>query len=59
MSKQFDDYYRMVNSSHTLNIYEFENLHFPNMNTIRMIGMDLGENDITIDLATKIMDNYI
>ncbi len=59
MSKQFDDYYRMVNSSHTLNVYEFENLHFPDMHTIRMIGMDLGKNDVTIRLATKIMDNYL
>lgn len=59
MSKQFDDYYRMVNSSHTLNVYEFENLHFPDISTIRSVGVDSGEKEITVDFATKIMEKYI
>lgn len=54
MSKQFDDYYMLVNSSHTLNVYEFENIHFLDMNTVRMIGFDVGANDVTIELDTKL-----
>lgn len=59
MSKQFDDYYRLVNSSHTLNVYEFENIHFPDMNTIRMIGIDVGSKDMTVEIATNIMGDYV
>lgn len=59
MSKQFDDYYRMINSSHTLNVYEFENIHFPDMDTIRKIGLELCGNDVSVELATKIMENYL
>ncbi len=59
MSKQFDDYYRMVNSSHTLNVYEFENLHFPDMDTIRQIGADLSGMDVTSELATRVMEKYL
>lgn len=59
MSKQFDDYYRMINSTHTLNVYEFENIHFPDIQTIKNIGMDLGDSTVTVELATIIMDEYL
>ena len=59
MSKQFDDYYRMLNSSHALNIYEFQNMHFPNMDTIRNIGLEVIHKEITVDIATDIFERYL
>lgn len=58
-SKQFDDYYRMVNSTHTINVYELENLSFPSINTIREIGRKVKDKNISIDEATRILDEYL
>ena len=59
MSKQFDDYYRMINSSHTINIYELENMHFPDIETIRLIGRNMITNSLGIDKATEIFESYL
>ncbi|QPW57575.1 hypothetical protein IRP63_12225 [Clostridium botulinum] len=59
MSKQFDDYYRMINSSHTLNVYELENMHFPDIDTIRLIGNKMITNSLTIEQATEIFEEYL
>jgi len=59
MSKQFDDYYRMINSSHTLNIYEFKNMHFPDLDTVRNIGKMVENEKISIDVATEIFERYL
>ncbi len=59
MSKQFDDYYRMINSSHTINVYELENMHFPNIETIRLIGSNMIQNSFTIEQSTEIFERYL
>lgn len=59
MSKQFDDYYRMINSSHTLNVYELENMSFPNIEIIRSIGKKLTRNSLTTESATEIFEKYL
>ncbi|MGN2338998.1 Eco57I restriction-modification methylase domain-containing protein [Clostridium cagae] len=59
MSKQFDDYYRMINSSHTLNVYELENIHFPDLEMIRLIGHNMIMNSLTIEQATEIFEEYL
>jgi len=59
MSKQFDDYYRMINSSHTINVYEMENMHFPDLEIIRLIGRNTILNSLTIEHATEIFEQYL
>lgn len=59
MSKLFDDYYRMINSSHTINVYELENMNFPDIKTIYNIGNYVIENSIGIENATEVMTKYI
>lgn len=59
MSKQFDSYYRMINSSHTINVYELENMHFPNIETIRDIGKNVVGNQISVEEASKVFDIYL
>lgn len=46
-SKQFDNYYRMFSSNHTINAYELNNLNFPSLDTLKLIGKE-----------NKKMDNY-
>lgn len=55
-SKQFDAYYRMINSSHTLNVYELESMFFPNMDIIKKIGIECIDKNLTIDVCTKIFE---
>lgn len=59
MSKQFDDYYRMINSSNTINVYELENMHFPDLKTIKLIGQDVDVNYLTIEKSTEIFEKYL
>lgn len=59
MSKFFDDYYRMVNSSHTINVYELENMHFPDIQTVYSIGDYVIQNSIKLEEATEVMSKYI
>lgn len=59
MSKQFDDYYRMINSSHTLNVYELENMHFPDIEVVRLIGHKMIINSLKIEQATEIFEEYL
>ncbi|AJD25928.1 methyltransferase [Clostridium botulinum] len=58
-SKQFDDYYRMINSTHTINVYELENMNFPSLDIIRKIGMKLDKNNINVNRATEIFGEYL
>lgn len=58
MSRQFDDYYRMINSSHTLNVYELENMNFPTLEIIRSIGERINTRVLTVEEATKIFKKY-
>jgi len=63
-SQQFDDYYRMINSSHTINVYELENMHFPDLEVIKLIGDSIIKDPaikdlITIDKATEIFEKYL
>ena len=59
MSKQFDDYYRVINSSHTINVYELENMHFPDLKIIRLIGRNVVLNTLTIEQSTEIFEQYL
>lgn len=58
-SKQFDDYYRMINSTHTINVYELENINFPSLDIIKEIGYKAKKCDINIKEATKIFQEYL
>ncbi|MGL5633853.1 MAG: Eco57I restriction-modification methylase domain-containing protein [Sarcina sp.] len=58
-SKQFDDYYRMINSTHTINVYELENMKFPSLNIIKEIGLKVGKGNISIEEATRIFQEYL
>ncbi len=58
-SKQFDSYYRMINGSHTINVYELENIHFPNLETLESIGIKFKNSDKSIETATKIMIEFL
>jgi adenine-specific DNA-methyltransferase len=59
MSEQFDAYYRMINSTNTLNVYEFENMHFPDIKTIRKIGSKVKSRSISIKDASFIMSEFL
>jgi len=59
MSKQFDAYYRMINSSHTINVYELENMHFPDIETIRLIGKNMKDEFVSVEGATEIFEKYL
>ena len=58
-SKQFDDYYRMINSTHTINVYELENMNFPTLDIIKEIGCKIKKNNISVKEATKIFQEYL
>lgn len=59
-SKQFDAYYRMINGSHTINSYEFENLLFPKQNILKKIGLEyLKLKDNSIEKCSEIFDLYL
>ncbi|MGX6592719.1 Eco57I restriction-modification methylase domain-containing protein [Cetobacterium ceti] len=58
-SQQFDDYYRTLNSSHTINAYELENMYFPSLNQLKEIGQMCGNNDLTIDFCTNLMEKIL
>lgn len=57
-SKQFDNYYRMINSSHTLNVYELESMFFPTIDIIKKIGTECITKKLTIEFCTEIFDKY-
>jgi len=59
MSKQFDAYYRMINSSHTINIYELTNMHFPDIETIRLIGKEVKSTIISATMYSEIFEKYL
>lgn len=59
LSRQFDDYYRMINSSHTINVYELKNMHFPSLEIIYEIGKNIKNKKLTSKLATEIMESYL
>lgn len=59
MSRQFDDYYRMINSSHTINIYELENMYFPDLKTIKEIGRNITSNSLTVEQCSEIFEEYL
>lgn len=58
-SRQFDDYYRMINSTHTINVYELENMNFPSIDIIREIGSQIKKNNISTIEATEIFQRYL
>ncbi|UPO98399.1 Eco57I restriction-modification methylase domain-containing protein (plasmid) [Cetobacterium somerae] len=58
-SEQFDTYYRMINSSHTLNVYELESMKFPPLSTIKRIGEKYSKLDLTVKLCTDIVKNEL
>ncbi|EPB8193493.1 TPA: methyltransferase [Clostridium perfringens] len=58
-SKQFDDYYRMMNSTHTINVYELENINFPSLDIIKEIGCKAKKSNINVKKATKIFQEYL
>lgn len=58
-SKQFDDYYRMINSTHTINVYELENMSFPSLNIIKEIGFKVRKSNIDSEEATRIFQEYL
>lgn len=57
-SKQFDAYYRMINSTHTINVYELENMNFPSLSIIREIGMKIN-NYVDVNEATEVFEGYL
>lgn len=58
-SQQFNDYYKMINGSHTINSYEFENLNFPNLETTKKIGIEFLKFNLDLSLCDRIFDKYI
>lgn len=58
-SQQFNDYYKMINGSHTINSYDFENLNFPDLKTTKKIGSDFLKVNLDISLCDKILNKYI
>jgi len=58
-STQFDNYYRMLNSSHAINTYELENMHFPDLETLRIIGEQFRTTNRTNESATRIMEEIL
>ncbi|WP_202708808.1 Eco57I restriction-modification methylase domain-containing protein [Sporosalibacterium faouarense] len=40
-SKQFQSYYYLINGTHTINVSDFKNMRFPNLDTISSIGCKL------------------
>lgn len=58
-SKQFDDYYRIINSSHTLNVYELNSMHFPSIEVIKEIGKKCSGRELSIDFCTDIMEKIL
>ena len=60
-SEQFDNYYRMINGSHTLNSYEFQNLLFPKEEILEKIGQEylkIKEKN-SIEKCSEIFEKYI
>lgn len=49
----------MINSSHTINVYELENMHFPDLETIRLIGRNMILNSLTIEQSTEVFEQYL
>ncbi len=60
-SEQFDNYYRMINGSHTLNSYEFQNLLFPKEEILEKIGREYlkTEEKNSIEKCSEIFEKYI
>lgn len=59
-SKQFDNYYRMINGSHTINSYEFQNLLFPKKELVKKIGIEyLETKENNIEKCSKIFEKYL
>ena len=60
-SEQFDNYYRMINGSHTLNSYEFENLLFPKEEILEKIGREYlkTEEKNSVEKCSEIFEKYI
>lgn len=58
-SVQFDMYYRMINSSHTINIYELECMHFPSVKVIQEIGERCLNKKLTVDFCSNIIKKYL
>ena len=59
-SKQFDNYYRMINGSHTINSYEFQNLLFPKKEILEKIGIEyLKVKKNNVEICSEIFEKYI
>ena len=59
-SKQFDNYYRMINGSHTINSYEFQNLLFPKREIVEKIGLEyLKTKENNIRKCSEIFEKYL
>ena len=60
-SEQFDIYYRMINGSHTLNSYEFQNLLFPKEEILEKIGREYlkTEEKNSMEKCSEIFEKYI
>ena len=58
-SQTFNNYYKMINGSHTINSYEFEHLNFPNTDIISKIGNDFISYNFDLSLCDKILLKYI
>lgn len=57
-SKQFNNYYHMINSNHTINVADLRNMFIPNLNILQEIGEKVSNKIITEDLASEIIDTY-
>lgn len=49
----------MINSSHTINIYELECMHFPSVKVVQEIGEMCINKKLTIDFCSSIMRKYL
>ena len=58
-SNQFDLYYRVINNSHTVNIYELEVMNFPNLELIKKIGEKCINKNLTIEYCSNIIEQYL
>lgn len=59
-SGYFEEYYSLINGTHTINVSDFNNIKFPDLNTIKFIGNKIMElNKFDKDTCSYILDEFI
>lgn len=59
-SKQFEEYYSLINGTHTINVSDFNNMGFPELETIIAMGKKLIDlNEFNKDTCSRIIDELL